>query len=276
MRHVVGPIAVRHQRLGRLPRHPPLARTDHALTYVGAGWLRMDQGGPLKTQAGSMIILPAGAPHEPLEGRDLELWSVRFCPSCFGLDETQPLMTPFLRVRHGALPVVDMTSSRRRRVVRLYRELEAEQAATTPETPELLRSLLSLLLAEVHRSMPSSKAHPSASTSFVPEALAFIQRHALEPISLRHVAAAVSRSPAHVAATVKKHTGHTVGDWITSVRLAESSSRLLHTDATLADIAEHVGWQDQTHFGRQFRKTFGVTPASWRRDHRRQHVKPTK
>jgi AraC-like DNA-binding protein len=274
MTHAIGPIAVRHQALDRLPRHAPFAHTDHVLTYVAAGSLTMDQGGSLSAGAGALLILPSGAPHEPLEGRGLELWIVRFCPSCFGLDETQPLMSPFRRVRHGALPVVSIPRPRRRRVVQLCRDLDEEQAAAGPESPEVLRSMLQLLLAEVHRAMPASAARREPSTGFVPEVLTFIQRRALEPISLREVAAAVGRAPAHVAATVKRDTGHTVGAWITSVRLAEATSRLVHTDASVGQIAEHVGWRDQTHFIRRFRRAFGLTPAAWRREHRRGHPGP--
>ena len=57
----------------------------------------------------------------------------------------------------------------------------------------------------------------------------------------------------------------------TSVRLAEAASRLVHTDAAVAEIAEHVGWRDPTHFIRRFRRASGLTPAAWRREHRRGH-----
>jgi AraC-like DNA-binding protein len=267
-----GALAVAHRELETLPRHEPLSHTDHVLTYIVRGWLRMDQVGALEAEAGSLLILPSGVPHEPLAGRGLELWIVRFCPSCFELDESQRLMSPFRSVRVGALPVVAIARDRQPRVVQLFADLEAEHAAGMPESPDLLRSLLQLLLAEVYRAMPGRAAPPSGSSTFVPEALAFIQRHALESISLRDVAAAVARAPAHVAATIKKQTGHTVGAWITSIRLAESASRLVHTDDSIAEIAERIGWRDQTHFIRQFRRAYGVTPAAWRAEHRTSHV----
>ncbi|TDJ63944.1 MAG: AraC family transcriptional regulator [Proteobacteria bacterium] len=49
-------------------------------------------------------------------------------------------------------------------------------------------------------------------------------------------------------------------------------ARLAHTEDSIDEITHHVGWQDQTHFVRQFRKTYGPTPAAWRRQHRAQHV----
>ncbi len=272
----IGPLAVRHHTVASVARHPPFAHTDHMLTYVAAGWLRMDLSGAVDAKAGSLILMPGGAPHEPLDGGDLDLWMLRFCPSCFRLDSSQPLMAPFGRVRRGALPVVSIPPGRRRRVVALYRDLDAEQHSATAESSDLLRSMIQLLLGEILRAMPASEQHRPSSASFVPEALEFIQSHALEAISLRDVAAAVKRSPAHVAATVKQRTGHTVGAWINSVRLAEASSRLVHTDAAVAEIAVQVGWQDPTHFIRQFRKAFGVTPSAWRRDRRGHRALPVR
>jgi AraC-like DNA-binding protein len=267
-----GPIFVLHDKLRRVHPHPETTHTEHGLTYLVDGWFRMHHGSPIRSEAGTITIVPAGVPHRPLDGRNAEYWLVGFCSSCLGLDESQLLMSPFRRVRLGALPIVTLQKSRRRRVSRLYRELRDECVRLAPESPELVRSLLLLLLGEVRRAMPGSAASEPQG-SVVSDALEFIQRHCLDGISLKDVAAAVHRTPAHVAATVKKHTGNSVGDWIKSGRVAEAASRLAHTDDSLDEIAGHVGWQDKTHFIRQFRKAYGVTPAAWRREHRASHAR---
>jgi len=51
-----------------------------------------------------------------------------------------------------------------------------------------------------------------------------------------------------------------------------AAASLVYTEDSIDEITHHVGWQDQTHFIRQFRKTYGATPAAWRRQHRAQHV----
>lgn len=261
-----GPLAVSHRQLPELPHHAPFSHTDHVVTYVARGSFVMNLGEAVTAQPGCVLLLPSGIPHEPLGGHDLELWAVRFCAACFSLEETQPTMAPFRRVRLGALPLVKLPRGRRRRVVRLYRDMAEEQRLEQPESKELLRCMLQLLFAEVLRAMPVAGPRET-STGFVPDALAFIQQEALRPISLRDVAAAVSHAPSHVAATVKQQTGHTVGDWITSARLAEAASRLVHTSDSILEIAHAVGWKDATHFIRQFRKAHGTTPAAWRREH---------
>ncbi len=270
---VIGSIEVCNQQLRRLPHHPPLARTDHALNYVAAGELRLDQGGEVAASKGAILVLPAGTPHQPIDGRDLDIWGVRFCATCFELDETQPLMQVFRRVRLGALPVVVIPEARRGRLLALFGELRREQASSTPETPVLLQSILHLILAEVHRAQPVDPPGKTTldATTFVADALAFVQQRALTPISLKDVARVVGRSPAHVAATIKKATGHSVGAWIAAARVAQAAARLVHTDASIAEIAVQVGWQDPTHFIRQFRKSYGTTPAAFRRTFQRCH-----
>ncbi len=260
-------IVVMHETHARLRPHEETSHTEYGLTYLADGWFRMVHGREITARPGSITIVPAGVPHRPLAGRNMDFWLVGFCATCVELDETQLLMSAFRRVRQGALPIIDVPKSRRRRVVRLLRELREECERGAAESPELARSLLLLLLGEVHRAAPATPPpHPQG--SLVGDALAYIQRCCLEPISLRDVAAAVHRSPAHVTATVKKSTGYSVGEWIAAGRVAEAANRLVHTDDSLDDIAAHVGWQDKTHFIRQFRKAYGITPAAWRKQRR--------
>jgi len=265
-----GGVFVRHEQVPRLHSHPEATHTEHGLTYLANGWFRMEHGTEITAGPGSITVVPAGVPHRTLDGEGLEYWLVGFCATCVQLDESQLLMGPFRNVRHGALPIVTIPRSQRGRLVRLFRELRDECERAAPESPELMRSLLVLILGEIHRAMPSARAR-SQDGSLVSEALAFIQRRCLDSISLKDVAAAVHRTPTHVAATVKKTTGYSVGEWINSGRVGEAANRLAHTDDSLDEIANHVGWQDKTHFIRQFRKAYGVTPAAWRRQHRSSH-----
>ncbi len=260
----VHPIWVLHQQ-GPLRPHSSQSHTDHVLGFVVEGSLSVECGPVTEAPAGSMSMIPAGVPHRAIGGSG-QWWVAGFCAACLRLDEAQLLMRPFSRVRRGAVPLVSIPRSRRRRVSRLFRELAEECERGEPESPELARSLLNLLLGEAYRASPRVEA--STTSALASEALAYIQRHAFEGISLRDVAGAVYRTPAHVAAAVKAATGHTVGDWIRSARVSEAASLLAHTDEPLEAIAHRVGWSDKTHFIRQFRRVHGKTPAAWRRQRR--------
>lgn len=234
--------------------------------YVATGLLRLEYRTVAEATAGCLGIMPAGVPHRALGGEG-QWWFAEFCAPCHQLDEASALMRPFTRVRAGATPVVPVHPSRRRHIVRLFKDLRVECERRVPESVDLARSILALLLGEACRALP--RAESSSPNDLVAEALQYIQRRAFEKISLRDVARAVHRSPAHVASVIKDATGHTVGDWIRSARVAEATSLLSHSNASLEEIAERVGWSDKTHFIRQFRKVHGQTPAAWRRAIRR-------
>ncbi len=263
-------VFVLHERAARMQPHGEVTHTEHGLTFLVDGWIRIEHGTELRIPPGSVCIMPAGVPHRQLAGEGVEYWLGGFCATCLALDESQLLMSPFQAVRHGALPIVEIPEERRPFLVGLFGALREESERGLPESPELSRSLLLLILGEVRRAMAApEQAH--VGDSLVAQALAFIQQHALTPISLRDVAAAVFRTPAHVATSVKAATGYSVGEWINSGRTAEAAKRLVHTDESLEEIANHVGWRDKTHFIRQFRSAYGVTPAAWRKQQRDVH-----
>lgn len=265
-----GRVWVAHGVLDGLDGHAHRSSTEYGLGFVCDGGFALEQGGRFSAPARSFVVMPAGIPHAtPGQGTG-RYWAARFCAACLGLDESDPLMSAFAEVRAGASPVRPVTPTRSGEAEARYRALLYELSHTGAAAPERARAALVMLLAELERT--AAVADPTeAHSPLARDALAFIQRRCLTPISLSDVAAAVHRSPAHVAATVKRDTGHTVGAWIAAGRVAEAATRLLHTDESVAAIGESVGWADVTHFIRQFRKAHGVTPAAYRRRGRGGH-----
>jgi AraC-like DNA-binding protein len=210
---------------------------------------------------GDVLILPAGAPHRRQEHSRGPFTAAAFCAACLDLDDQ--VIAPLDRVRTGASPVVAIAEDRRPHVAHLFAEL---LSATTPPTAPLIvqKSLLTLLLHELSRSQHQLSR---GGDTLVADALRFIERHCLKPLSLAEVAAHLQRTPSHVATLVKKATGQTVLGWITMHRMAEARRRLRHSDEQVEIIAERVGYADPTHFIRVFRRHHGLTPAAWRRHH---------
>jgi transcriptional regulator GlxA family with amidase domain len=54
---------------------------------------------------------------------------------------------------------------------------------------------------------------------------------------------------------------HYLGNW----RMQVATQKLRNTSASLAQVAEMVGYDSETAFSRAFKKTFGEAPATWRR-----------
>src|SRR5262245_62822672 len=49
-------------------------------------------------------------------------------------------------------------------------------------------------------------------------------------------------------------------------RIQVAAHQLRNSDTSLARIAEQVGYESEAAFNRAFKRTFGVPPATWRRN----------
>jgi len=244
------------------------------LSYVLEGRAEMEIGRAVSARAGNMIVVPIGTPHRGVFLEKMEAWGLSFCPSCLGLAETT-WMAPFQAVRRGASPILDIAGERRPAILTMFQGLSDELDQGGSEPNELAQAWLRLLLGEVRKASLSidTLAPPD---SLVAQALTFIETHALEKISLRDVAAAVHCAPSHLATIMKKETGQTVGQWLTATKVSAAASWLIHSDASIDEIADRVGWADRTHFTRQFRSVYGLTPTGWRKQERKHRSAPSR
>lgn len=249
---------------------PPVVHDFMALGLFTSGSAVVHQGNDFEVRAGEVYLVPAGAPHSLIASRAPEAWGAGFSPSCYAATDLATLLDPFHRAASGASKVVSISSERQTHLAELFAELHRETTGggSGDQVALVERSLLGLILAEVARAA-QGKGTAITPAGIVSEALRFIERNCLGPITLQDVASFVHRSPSHLSTTVRRATGKSVMAWIISGRLAEARNRLLHTDEMVDVIAERVGYADPTHFIRLFRRAHGSTPSAWRAQQRR-------
>lgn len=86
----------------------------------------------------------------------------------------------------------------------------------------------------------------------------------LEP-SPETIAQQVGLSASRFCTLFKEHTGVPLGKYLKLLRL-ETARTLLETDfPTIQEVTDQVGINDLSHFNRDFKATYGVTPAQYRR-----------
>jgi len=235
------------------------------LAFFTGGSAVVEQRGQFDVNVGDVYLVPAGEPHGLITARSPEAWGISFCPACYAPTELAALLGPFERAASGASKVVRIPAVRQEHLANLCAELSRETAGGPPSAHVefVQKSLLGLILAEVARTGPCASS-PGVRTGLVSDALRFIERRCLGPLSVDEVATYVNRSPSHVSTMVRRATGKSVIGWIITGRLAEARNRLIHTDEMVDVIAERVGYADPTHFIRLFRREHGCTPAAWR------------
>ncbi len=105
-------------------------------------------------------------------------------------------------------------------------------------------------------------SHPRA----VAEAVRFIQENYSRDVSLNDIAEAVHLSPFHVARLFKQALGVSPHQYLIQVRV-NSARSLLEAgsgERSLAEVASAVGFADQSHLTRHFKRLLGVTPKQLR------------
>jgi AraC family transcriptional regulator len=96
-------------------------------------------------------------------------------------------------------------------------------------------------------------------------AIAHVNEHLDQELSLASIAAVISMSVAHFARSFHQDMGMTPHQFVIRQRVDRARQLLTDTDLSLSEIGHQVGFTDQSHFIAVFRKHVGLTPRLYRR-----------
>jgi AraC family transcriptional regulator len=128
----------------------------------------------------------------------------------------------------------------------------------------------------VHGARTADSAHggltgmqpPSHRGGVAPRTLArvreFVEAHLEGNISIHVLAAVAGLSTYHFARAFKQSEGMTPHDYVVQCRIRRTQELLANTDLPVSEIADVVGFADQSHCTRRFREHVGVTPSRYR------------
>ncbi len=96
-----------------------------------------------------------------------------------------------------------------------------------------------------------------------------IQKDLRRKLTLTEMAQSVGLSVEHLRELFKSEIGMTPIQYQKKLRLLEARRLLESTFLNVQEIAVRVGLSDESHFVRDFKKTYGLAPAQYRERHRR-------
>ena len=93
----------------------------------------------------------------------------------------------------------------------------------------------------------------------------FVSSHYQEPIVVADLAEQATLSVSQLHRDFSHQFGITPNQYIREVRIGVARHLLETDDQSMAQIASHCGFYDQSHFSRQFKSSTGLTPLQYRR-----------
>ncbi len=138
---------------------------------------------------------------------------------------------------------------------------QAEDGHWGETVSEVILDLMTL----AYRPLSESAGPSSGRRQWMAKACGFIDEHICDPeLGAPVIAQAIGVSPRYVQMLFAA-AGTTPSAFIQDRRLRLAAERLRRPDAPcITEVAMAVGFNDLTHFGRAFRKRYGVTPRDYR------------
>lgn len=91
----------------------------------------------------------------------------------------------------------------------------------------------------------------------------YIETHLAEDLSLTQLAAIAKISPNYFGTQFKQYMGITPHQYVIQQRILTAKQLIISRKGTISEIANSVGFADQSHFTRHFKRLMGVTPKKF-------------
>ncbi|MGX5108487.1 AraC family transcriptional regulator [Enterobacter cloacae] len=134
-----------------------------------------------------------------------------------------------------------------------------------PMTSENIAGLLIGLFAM----LPDDRSGaPGSSQGIASQVMFWLDEHYQEKFHLDALAAELGKSRSYVSRKFHAETGEKIHHYLNTLRLRKACECLLHSDASVREVAARVGFSDVTWFISAFKKGIGETPLQYRKNHR--------
>jgi AraC-like DNA-binding protein len=94
----------------------------------------------------------------------------------------------------------------------------------------------------------------------------YVEENLSQPLHLADLSAAAGLSRMHFAAQFRAATGRTPHTYIMQSRITQAKQMLVDDNASVADVAQKVGFRTHAHFTSVFKKAVGLSPVHWKND----------
>jgi AraC-like DNA-binding protein len=129
----------------------------------------------------------------------------------------------------------------------------------------LINTLIVIIARNISEYLPENITKQSDAKSHT--MLQYIQSNIYEPekLSVAVMSAKFGISETYLGRYFKKQANETLQDYISKYRIKLVENRLMYSDLRVGEIASELGFNDESHLNKIFKKHKGITPSLFRK-----------
>ena len=144
-------------------------------------------------------------------------------------------------------------------------EVENRQLYHQEITAQIVNTIITVIARNIALTMPEKVS--DSTTNVVMNIINYIQENIYSPERLRadQISDHFGISEGYLGKYFKKHTGENLQQYMINYKMKLVETRLLHSDMRINEIVSELGFTDESHLNRLFKKHKGLTPTSFRK-----------
>ena len=131
---------------------------------------------------------------------------------------------------------------------------------------KLQHNYIERMIVELTEAVHEYKLNMGQYSDPVRKVIEYIDLHLSSEMNIDDLAIAGNVSVSHLSKIFKKETGRTTIQYIAEKRCEKAASFLRDTDNEIQEISSFVGYSDNNYFVKVFKKVYGVTPSTYRKN----------
>lgn len=162
-------------------------------------------------------------------------------------------------------PVLYVDSHQSAVLLDIVSKLAYEYQGNAPGRITALQAYFQLLLIQLDRYRALSRPHRvmNRSAALVQEFRLLVDQNFCRRLSLREYSLLLGITESHLSDITRRVTGLTAGQLVQERTVIEAKRLLIHSAASISEIASHLGFDDPAYFTRLFKKRAGQSPSEF-------------
>ena len=206
-------------------------------------------------RAGTIFFMTPADFHEYRAGSNLSLYKIQFATDAI----SSSVLERLVRINRRTYTPTEQKFIEISRLAALAHELYAEGS-----DGEVLSKMVECIILLLLGNEVGTASKQNTESRDIQKAITYIHAHFKENPPLSEVAATLPLNANYFCRCFRAYTKKTYKEYLKELKLRYARRLILATSLSILEIAERSGYGTQSHFNREFKEYYGVSPLKLR------------